>query len=231
MCDPKVQKFVHQKRPNSIFPFVNFSSSHQEPWVRGAMKQRILSYQTPRCHRRPVTAHECSAALQHRGSQGVGGGEGAELLGKTLGKSRAGNGLPHCACAVPCVGGAAQKVRCGPTTELQLPLPSHSLHRLIGQTLVSGVHQWFTPRSPLIRGGGLPCGAPRRFRDVYSPASGHGFVGVAFLRCLVLRACAATRGRTSALQRAPFGDSVGSLNTWGGSLAPRVHRRTCWTKP
>ena len=29
----------------------------------GAMKQRILSYRMPPCHR--VTAHECSSALQH----------------------------------------------------------------------------------------------------------------------------------------------------------------------
>ena len=29
------------------------------------MKQLILSYRTPLCHRRPVTAHHCSAALQH----------------------------------------------------------------------------------------------------------------------------------------------------------------------
>ena len=28
------------------------------------MKQRKLSYRTPPCHRRPVTAHQCSAALQ-----------------------------------------------------------------------------------------------------------------------------------------------------------------------
>ena len=31
----------------------------------GAMKHRILRYRTPPCHRRPVTAHQCSAALQH----------------------------------------------------------------------------------------------------------------------------------------------------------------------
>ena len=29
------------------------------------MKQRILSYRTPPCHRRPVTAHQCFAALRH----------------------------------------------------------------------------------------------------------------------------------------------------------------------
>ena len=32
----------------------------------GAMKQRILRDQMPPCHKRPVTAHEYSAALQHR---------------------------------------------------------------------------------------------------------------------------------------------------------------------
>ena len=52
------------------------------------MKHRILGYQTPPCHRRRVTAHECSDTLQHRscsyaGGRG-GGGEGAaggDLLG------------------------------------------------------------------------------------------------------------------------------------------------------
>ena len=29
------------------------------------MKQRILSYRTPLCHRQLVIARECSAALQH----------------------------------------------------------------------------------------------------------------------------------------------------------------------
>ena len=35
------------------------------PPLGGALKQRILSYQTPPCHRRPVTAQQCSAAPQH----------------------------------------------------------------------------------------------------------------------------------------------------------------------
>ena len=39
------------------------------------MKQRILSNRTPRCHRRPVIARECSAVLQHfQTSPGRGGG-------------------------------------------------------------------------------------------------------------------------------------------------------------
>ena len=31
----------------------------------GAMKQRILSYRTLPCHRRPLIARNCSASLQH----------------------------------------------------------------------------------------------------------------------------------------------------------------------
>ena len=37
-----------------------------EGHAKGALKQRILGYRTPPYHRRPVTAHECLAAPQHR---------------------------------------------------------------------------------------------------------------------------------------------------------------------
>ena len=58
------------------------SGTHQgfaSPAGEGAVKQRILSYRTPPCHRRPVMAHECCAALQHfqtsaEWGRGIGGG-------------------------------------------------------------------------------------------------------------------------------------------------------------
>ena len=51
-----------------------------------AMKHRILSYRTPPCHRRPVTADQCSAALQliqcfastHPVTQAISGQSGLE---------------------------------------------------------------------------------------------------------------------------------------------------------
>ena len=86
-----------------------------------------------------------------------------------------------------------QKVRGGPATELQLRLPSHSLHSLISSKRLFPV---LIVPSSLNRVRELPCASPWRFLDVYSPASGHGLVGLAFMRCIVLRACAAARSRT-----------------------------------
>ena len=33
-----MQKFVYQKQPKSIFPFVNFTFSHYEIWVQGGRR-------------------------------------------------------------------------------------------------------------------------------------------------------------------------------------------------
>ena len=48
-------------------------------------------------------------------------------------------------------------------------------------------------RKPWLTGG---LKSSLKFLDVYSFASGHGLVGVAFMWCLMLRACAATCGHT-----------------------------------
>ena len=53
------------------------------------MKQRILSYRTPLCHRRPVTAHECSAASQQFQTNTE---CGLEFAGRLLNVSQAGLG-------------------------------------------------------------------------------------------------------------------------------------------
>ena len=49
--------------------------------LAGAMKQRTLSYRTPPCHRRPVTAHQCSAALRHLQTSRRGRGGGGTSVG------------------------------------------------------------------------------------------------------------------------------------------------------
>ena len=70
------------------------------------------------------------------------------------------------------------------------------------------------------------CVSPWWFLDVYSPASGHGLVGVAFMWCLMLCACAAARGRACSaagpIQPYDLWDHLTLVYGWGCGLKLEV---------